>query len=125
MSRRVISVYFVNHDFFFHDHRLFVIGSTNCSSDPAADRTADNCTIPATDFRTDRRTGTAAYCTADHGSSVHCQRGTGKTQCHRKYCNSLNIHIRPFQCLFLLKMNKCNLYTCNFFTSIARKYLID
>ncbi len=100
MSRRVsrmIGVDFVNHDFFLDDHCLFVIRSTNRSPDPTTDSAADNCTFLATDFRTDSRTGTTAYCTADHGSSVHWQRGTGKTQCHRKYCNSLNIHIRPFQ----------------------------
>ena len=128
MSRRmtrVIRVDFVNHDFFFHDHCLLVVGRPNRSPDPAADRTADNCTIPAADFRTDSSAGTAADRTTNNGSSVRSQRRAGKTQCCHNYHNVPNVHIRSFQCLFLLKMNKCKLHTCNSLTSIARKYLID
>ena len=71
---RVIRMDFVNNDFFFDDHRLFVVGSPNCSPDPTTDSAADDCTFLATNFRTDSGTGSAANCTADDGTRVQCQR---------------------------------------------------
>ncbi len=94
---RVIRVDFVDNDFFIYDHGLFVIGSTDRCPDPTADGASDDCTVLATDFRSDSRAGTTANRAADHGTGVNCQRRAGKTHCHRKHHNFSNVHIHSFQ----------------------------